>query len=63
MIERTNRTLEESISKYVIEHLHDWRNYLQLIIMAYRSSVHAVTKYSPAYVIFETPLKLPVDCM
>ena len=29
----------------------------------YRSSVHAVTKYSPAYVIFGTPLKLPIDNM
>ena len=63
MIEQTNRTLEESISKNVSEHQHDWKNYLQLVMMAYRSSVHAVTNYSPAYVIFGTPLKLPIDCM
>ena len=61
MNERTNRTLEESITKYVSEHQHEWKNYLQLVTMAYRSSVHAVTKYSPAYVIFGTPLKLPID--
>ena len=41
LTERTNRTLEESISKYVSEHQHDWKNYLQLVMMAYRSSVHA----------------------
>ena len=63
MVERTKRTLEESIPKYVSEHQHDRKNYLQLVMMAYRSSVHAVTKYSPTYVIFGTPLKLPIDCM
>ena len=63
MIERTNRTLEKSISKYVNELQHDWKNYLQLVMMAYRSSVHSLTKYSHAYVIFGTPLKLPIDCM
>ena len=44
MIELTNRTMEESISKCVSEHQHDWKNYLQLVMMAYRSSVHAVEK-------------------
>ena len=62
-IERTNRALEERISKYLSKHQYDWKNYLQLVMMAYRTSVHAVTKNIPAYVIFETPLKLPVDCM
>ena len=63
MVERTNRTLEKNISKHVSEHQHDWKNYLQLVMMAYRFWVHAVRKYSPAYVIFGTPLKLPVDCI
>ena len=31
MIERTNRTLEECISKYVGEHQHDWTNYMTAI--------------------------------
>ena len=34
MIEQTNRTLEESSSRYVSEHQHDWKNYLQLVMMA-----------------------------
>ena len=63
MIERTNRKLQESFSKFVSEHQHDWKNYLQLVLVAYSSSVQAVTKYSPASVIFGTPLKFPVDCM
>ena len=31
--------------------------------MAYRSSVHTVTKYSSYYVVFGAPCALPVDCM
>ena len=31
--------------------------------MAYRSSIHSVKKYSPAYVVLGFPLSLPVDCI
>ena len=63
MIEQTNRTIEESLAKYVGEHYNTWSKYLQLIVMAYRSSVHTVTKYSPYYLLFGAPCALPIDCM
>ena len=47
MIERTNRTIEESLEHYVGEHHNTWSDYLPLVMMAYRSSIHSVTKYSP----------------
>ena len=31
--------------------------------MAYRSSIHSVTKYSPANVVLDFPLSLPIDCI
>ena len=62
MIERTNRTIEESLSKYIDDHQSDWNCYLQLVMMAYRSSIHAVTKHSPNYLVMGTPLRLPIDC-
>ena len=31
--------------------------------MAYQSSVHITTKYSPLYVVFGFPLGLPIDCI
>ena len=63
MIERTNKTTtEESLAKYVDQH-NTWSKYLQLIMMAYRSSVHTVTKYSPYYLLFGAPCALPIDCM
>ena len=46
MIHLNNRTIEESFAKYLGE-LHNTRSkYLPLEMMAYRSSIHFVTKYS-----------------
>ena len=36
MIERTNRTIEESLAKYMGEHHNTWSDYLPLVMMAYR---------------------------
>ena len=63
MIERTNRTIEESLVKYVDEHPNTWSDYLPLVMMAYRSSIHYVTKYSPFYLPFGRSCALPIDCM
>ena len=63
IIERTNRTIEDCLAKYVGEHQYEWSNHLQLVMMAYRSSIHAVTKYSPFYLIYGHSMALPIDCM
>ena len=34
MIERTNRTIEECLSKYIGQYQHEWTNFLPLAIMA-----------------------------
>ena len=62
-IERTNRTIEECLSKYIGRYQHEWTNFLPLAKMAYRSSIHCVTKFSPAYVVLGFPLSLPMDCI
>ena len=63
MIERTNRTIEEILAKYVGEQHSTLSKYLQVIMMTYRSSVHTVTKYSPYYLLFGAPCALPIDSM
>ena len=63
MIESTNKLLEEGLCKYVDDHQHEWKKYIQLVMMAYRSTVHAVTTYSPFYVVIRTLLRLPIDCL
>ena len=62
MIERTNLTIEESLSNYIDDPESDWNCFLQLVVMTYRSSVHAVTKHSPNYRVMEHQ-RLPIDCM
>ena len=63
MIERTNRTKEECLSKNIGQYQHEWTNFLPLAMMAYRSSIHCVTKYSPAYLVLGFPLSLHTDCI
>ena len=63
MIKRTNKTLEQSLSKYVDDHQNERKNFPYLVLMAYRSSVLAVTKYSLSHVVLGTPRRLPIDCI
>ena len=63
MIESINRTIEESLSKYVGKYSNDWTKFLPLVMMAGRSSINSVTKYSPAYVVLGLPLWLRIDCI
>lgn len=62
MIERFNRTLEKLLSSCVEDH-SQWDLHLQRTLLAYRSSVHASTSYSPSHLMFGRELQLPVDIM
>ena len=55
--------MEESLSEYADDDQHQWKTYLHLVLMAYRYTVHTVTKFSPSYMVLGTPLRLPIDCM
>ena len=63
MVERMNRTLQDMLAKYVSDHQRDWDEHLPLVMMAYRSSVHASTQYTPFYLLFGHEVRLPVDVM
>ena len=63
MIERTNLTIEECLSKYMGQNQLERTKFQLLAMMAYRSSIHSVTKYSPAYVGLGFALLLPLDCI
>lgn len=63
MVERMNRTLQDMLAKYVSDHQRDWDVHLPLVMMAYRSSVHASTQYTPHYLLFGHEIRLPVDVM
>ena len=63
IIERTNRTLEDGLAKFVAKNQADWSKQLKYVLMAYRSSVHATTNYSPFYLVFGAAMRLPIDYM
>ena len=52
MIERQNCTLQDMLAKYVSEHQRDWDEHLPLVMMAYRSNIHASIQYTPFYLLF-----------
>lgn len=47
MIERFNRTLQQMLAMFVIDHKDDWDKHLPLLTMALRSSVQERTKCTP----------------
>ena len=52
MVERMNHTLQDMKAKYVSNHQRDWDEHLPLIMMAYRSSVHASMQYTLFHLLF-----------
>ena len=61
MVEQFNRTLEAMLSKFVDGNQKDWDLYLPLLMMAYRSSVHESTGFSPNEMMLGREVLLPLD--
>ena len=60
MVERQNRTIQQMLSAYVNERRDDWSDHLDLIMMAYRSSVHQSTQCTPNLIMFGREVNLPL---
>ena len=60
MVERQNRTIQQMLSAYVNEKRDDWSDHLDLIMMAYRSSVHQSTQCTPNLIMFGREVNLPL---
>ena len=63
MIERFNRTLAEILSKRVDVRQNDWDVHLPYAMLAYRTSVHSATGFSPAEILLGYKVKLPLDLL
>ena len=61
MVERFSRILEAQLAKFVSEHQRGWNCHLQLLMMAYHTSVHDTTGETPAMMMMGQNLQLPVD--
>ncbi|GFT37354.1 retrovirus-related Pol polyprotein from transposon 412 [Trichonephila clavipes] len=59
MVERFNRTILNSLSLLVFSNQQDWDKKLPFFLLAYRSTVHETTGYSPSQMLFGRDLRLP----
>ena len=58
-----NRTLQNMLAKCVDDDQRKWSTKLPYVMMAYRSSVHESTCFSPQFFVHGRELALPIDVM
>ena len=63
MVERFNRTLLSMMSAFVQENQRDWDVCLPYVLMAYRSTVHETTGFSPNMLMLGRESTTPLDLM
>ena len=61
LVERFNRTLKNMLAHFVDENMDDWDVKMPLVMLAYRSSTHESTGYTPYKMLFGRDIRLPVD--
>lgn len=60
-VERLNRTLGTALRVMIADHQSSWDKALPSILLAYRTSIHASMKETPAHLTFGRELQLPTD--
>ena len=63
MVERYNRTLLDMLATMTQNHPFDWEDQLPKVCMAYNTNIHASTGYSPLFLMFSRPARMPIDLM
>jgi hypothetical protein len=61
LVERLNRKLLQYLSKFLNKNQRDWDKWVPMFLLAYRSSQHETTEYSPAIMMLGRELSLPFD--
>lgn len=61
MVERFNRTMECMLTNYVSGNQRDWDVSLPFITMAYRSTEHDSTKFTPNMLMLGREVEMPLD--
>ena len=61
MVEKANSTIQEMLTKLTIENYLEWDTLLPLTTMAYNSSKHAATGFSPYMLLHGHEMVLPAD--
>ena len=61
MVERLNKTLMEALRTHVEDSPHNWDDFLSTVLYAYRTSIHASTNETPAYLCYARDLLWPEE--
>ena len=61
LVERANRSIIDSISKFVNSKITDWDEHLPYLVMALNTSAHSSTGVSPFAMVYGVEANLPVD--
>ena len=62
-VENFKRTLKSLLKVRVTENTNTWDEHLGACLMAYRSSIHKSTCYTPFHLMFGREIRLPLDIM
>jgi hypothetical protein len=62
-VEKMNRTLIEMLKHYVQTDVFDWAEYIPHLVLAYNTSVHSSTLYTPYSLFYGRPARLPLDAL
>lgn len=61
LAENANKTIQAMLSKFVSLNQKDWDTYLPVVTMAYNSSVHVSTGFTPSMLMYGREMELPID--
>jgi len=60
-VERLNRTLLSMLATTTRDHPFDWEDQIRKVCMAYNTSIHSSTGYTPFYLMFGRQARLPIN--
>ena len=62
-VERLNKSLVKILSKLISDHCQDWADFVPKAVLAYNTSVHELTGFTPCRLMFGREATLSLDAL